>query len=465
MMRDQTGERLSINDEDIHSAVSQQSSQLKYYDVVIVGAGIGGLTAAVEATRVGKKVLIVERRSKELTAIRPQLIFISYIAANYLNKLSDESDHNQFITEMKNKTKKGSDHFSIKHIQRFLMQYINNDFCDFHYEAQVSEINFAEDYLVVASAYDLSKNEKIKFGDLILADGIKHGTANLLQEQFEYSQDYVAQRDEKKHVMGYFILDAKLPYKIGEFPMQHPLGVVLHDDRVGFIYYDDFSLKKHEYKKVKLCIVMNLDDAQYKVINADDQLGNRFLRHCVENVFSPAGWDIRMTKSKKSGQEKDKLKYATFQLELFGAKQAAVEVNGHIVALVGDARRGPDFYQGHGGNDAIIDGQNAGRLINRTMSLLNYNVDCAIRSESVSSQTKITTPIASSPFITLGAYSDVATFPELAKQVDVLLRQRVNQFQLFYHAMTTNDRALETERSQANEVKSVTPQRRTFQSE
>lgn len=463
MMRDQPNNQLPVDSKDIHSAESLQSSQLKNYDVVIVGAGIGGLTAAVEATRVGKKVLIIEKRSKALTAIRPQLLFLYPEVVYYLNKLSHDSSDNQFIADMKKKTSNGSDHFSIKHIQRFLMHHINNDLCDFHYESQVSEINFAEDYLVVASSHDLSQHEKIKFGDLILADGIKHGTANLLRDQLEFSEKYIAQREEKKHVMGYFILNAKFPDKKNEFPMQNPIEVVIHDGRVGFMYYDYFSLKQHDFNKVKLCVVMNLKDEQYEAIRVDDQLGGRFLKHCVETVFSPTDWDIRVTKSKKSGQEKDKLKYATFQLELFGAKQAAFESNGHMVALVGDTRRGPDFYQGHGGNDAITDGQKAGCLINRTVSLSDYNQHCEQRSKSVSSQTSQSTPAISKVINMMKPPMVIATFPEFAKEVEVLPRPGVNQFQLFYHATTPSDGALVTDKSQTGKEKTseeaqITPQ-------
>ena len=48
----------------------------KQYDVVVIGAGSGGLTAAVGFAKVGKKVLLVEHSGGLLTIIQPSAMIL-----------------------------------------------------------------------------------------------------------------------------------------------------------------------------------------------------------------------------------------------------------------------------------------------------------------------------------------------------------------------------------------------------
>ncbi len=371
------------------SKTIEPHADVKKYDVVIVGAGLGGLTATYEAAKAGKTVLVIESRHVRYAAIRPQLIFLDPQNMQYLRTLPKPSDDNKTADKILFPTLNTPGHFSIKNIQRFLLSRIDRKYCTFRYESVVSEINLNEGYLIAVDVNDVTRQEKVSFANLVLADGAKHQTANLLKPHIEYQP--VASRPEKKHVMGYFTVKSKN----GE-PIRNPMNFlagVIHENNCGLIYYESKLIENDNQSSLKICIVMNVSDQQFEQYQANKELGIKFLKHCITGVFDEADWEVSMTNSVKSGNEKDKLKYAAFTLDFIEANKSAFEVNGHTVILIGDTRRTPDFYQGHGGNDAMLDGQQAAKIVKKELSIQTYNTFTRERSKSIGNQTLFSQPI------------------------------------------------------------------------
>lgn len=228
----------------------------------------------------------------------------------------------------------------------------------------------------------------VYFENLVLADGAKHQTANLLKPHISYLP--AQGRPELKHVLGYFSIESK---DGSPNPITARIAAVFHKNNSGLIYHEAIISDNKNSRTLKICIVMNLSDQQFEQFKSDKESGIEFLRHCVAGVFKDEHWKISMTKSVKSGSEKDKLKYTAFMLDFMEANVSAFKHNGYTVALVGDTKRSPDFYLGHGGNDAITDGQRAARLINKEVDVNKYNEDSKNRSEYISVKTFCSQPI------------------------------------------------------------------------
>lgn len=358
--------------------------ELKKYDAVIVGAGLAGLTAAVEASRAGKTVLVIESRQERYAAIRPQIIYLHSMTLDYLIKLNEnKANLDSADAKLLNRLDEIG-HFSIKDIQRYLLRCIDRRYCAIRYESVVAGINLDEGSLVAANVNDPLQQVEIKFDNLILADGAKHPTARLLESHIEYKS--VADRPEKKHIMGYFTVTSKDGASI-ENPIKGLLAPVMHNNRCGLIYHEREVKEVGKQNKLKVFIVMHVSNEQYRKYKSNKELGIKFLRHCVDAVFEGVECEITISKSVKCEVEKDKLKSVVFKLNFIEAKKTAFEHHGHNVILVGDARRGPDFYQGHGGNDAISDGRDAAMIVRKKSEIGDYQSERLSRSKQVADRT------------------------------------------------------------------------------
>lgn len=353
----------------------------KKYDVVIVGAGIAGLTAAVEASLAGKTVLLIESREERVAAIRPQLIYLQLENTAYLGSLNARSSN--AITAQDILLFEDNpliEHYGIKDIQRFLKRKIDNKFCSFKYESKVAEIDLDQGSLLVAKKNDQLQQERIEFEYLVLADGAKHQTADLLSPHIGYQP--IPDRPEKKHIAANFIVEAK-DDDLDNLTYPNALAVLSHDNYCGYLYYENAINRQRR----KVGIVMHVSDQQFEKYKVDPESGIAFLKHCVASAYAPAFWNISMPKSKKYGIEKDRLKYAAFSLEFAETMKPAFRYKGKKVILVGDSRRNADFYLGHGGNDAIRDGKLAGRVIKKEISIGSFSRRCYERSKEISNDT------------------------------------------------------------------------------
>lgn len=373
-------------------------AEIKEYDAVIVGAGLAGLTTAVELSKAGKSILLIEYRDEKNSAIRPQLIWLTFHTVNnYLKDLYNpyKSEKNKEDEEFFKKLKMHkAAHYGIKDIQRFLKRQIDPRFCTFLYESTVLAVHIEEGSLVLAHVSHPLRQQKVKFKNLVLADGAKQHTSGLLKEYIQYQP--VQDRPEKKHIMACFTAESKDKSFIN-LPYHKPTGLVVHRTYYGIIYVEEASLIKNNFTKMKICMTMHVPDELFQAFERDRESGIQYLKRCVASVFNEKDYAIYMTQSKKSGQQKDNLKYAAFRLNFEEANQAAFEINGNKVILVGERRRNSDFYQAHGGNDAIRDGRLASSLVMGKYPLKNYNTSLQERSKEVSEKTKKYQPIAPMP--------------------------------------------------------------------
>lgn len=356
---------------------------------VIVGGGLAGLTAAVEASNAGKKVLVIESREELNSAIRPQFIFLNEDTIKYLRFLKGKKntgaspDDEQFIQKLQFLN---GEHFGIKDIQRFLKSRINPKFCTFLYDSKISEINIEKGFLITSNPDD---KYKIKFHHIILADGASSETSQLLKEHIQYRP--VQGRPEIKHAMAY--LTVTLPADRLENPMDKAIAYLADGDYYGLIYHERSTLPKDDPTKVKICVVMHVSSERFLEFSLNREAMIDYLKHCAKSVFGEDAV-ISMPESQKSGLAKDRLKACVFKLDFQEATTSALRVNDHLVVLAGDTKRSPDFYQGHGGNDAIKDGRLAVKLIIHDIHLEEYKKYSSDSSKNVSRITKQIQPIS-----------------------------------------------------------------------
>jgi 2-polyprenyl-6-methoxyphenol hydroxylase-like FAD-dependent oxidoreductase len=252
IQRKQFLEEMQMQSSDAHFLESAR--EVKKYDAVIVGAGLAGLTTAVEASRAGKAVLVIESRQERYAAIRPQIIYLHSTTLDYLISLNEgKANLDSADANLLNRLDEVG-HFSIKDIQRYLLRCIDRRYCTIRYESVVAEINLDEGSLKAVNVNDPLQQEEIKFDNLILADGVKHPTARLLKSHIEYQS--VAERPEKKHIMGYFTVTSKDGTSI-ENPIGHLLAPVVHNNRCGLIYHEREVKGIGEQNKLKVYIVMH----------------------------------------------------------------------------------------------------------------------------------------------------------------------------------------------------------------
>lgn len=335
------------------------------YDAIIIGAGLGGLTAAVEASHRRKKVLVVEFRDEEYSTLRPQIISVDSPRKKILERfqargLEPNFKDNKFIQNLQNP------HIAIKDIQRYLKRRCEETFCTFLYNHQVSIIKWDTGELVISNRSNDSIKLALKFKDLILADGAKHNTADLLNEFIRY--DPLPGRPEKHHVTAFFTVKPKNNFPTIK-PMEVPLELIIEGERCGYIYYE-----KLDFKKLKVNIVMNLTETLTNYFKSNRELGIEYLTHCVASVFKKEDFEVYISTSKKSlgAREKDMLKYATFVLDFITANTPGFKYKSHNVVLLGDCERTPDFYLGIGANYAIDSGLSAGQMIGNTILLEEF---------------------------------------------------------------------------------------------
>ncbi len=351
--------------EDDEAFRQSKMPKISHYDAVVVGAGLAGLKTADDLCQEGKNVLVIELRAKKSFAIRPQLIFVAPETVGYLDSHGTANIPKKQL------------HIGIKNLQRLLIGQINQKFCTFLYESKVSEINVNEGSLLVINVHNPAQQEKIFFKSLAITDGGHQTTAKLLEPYFTYHP--LQDRPQKYHVMAYLTVTPKKTKSM--IVPAWALGSIVHDDRYGLIYH---ASTQNEVEKIKFSVVMHISENVAKKFETDRLAGVEYLKECLATVFNQEDYVISIPKSKKSGVEKDKLKYSVFCLTFMGANIPAVLINGRLYALGGDALRNADFYQGHGGNDAIFYGLQIALLFNGHITLDDFNKICTIRSEQVS---------------------------------------------------------------------------------
>lgn len=331
----------------------------KKYDVIISGSGPAGLATAYEFTQLGYSVLIIDSHEE---FIRPQLVFLASTSKDYLKKMVAASPtHAQdalFINKMKVTSKYyNSEHYNIKDIERFIKRRLEDKKdCHFLTRATISKIDMKKGVVEVESKS--KPTQSFQFTHLIGADGAKHPTADKLKEK-DYDTGYhpIPSHKRKYHLTAYFTIKSRSDKLISHLTDIAVNAKAIDRDNYAYFYTEKSSHEKSNGKKMKACLTMTLPEDVYKKWKKDlknsklsedtDKKMKLEVKRIIQKFYYPE-CDVEFTKSRKYKKAKDKLKIQLFKAKLFEANKAAILVNDHIYARVGDALRSPDFYLGHG---------------------------------------------------------------------------------------------------------------------
>ncbi len=320
-------------------------------DVVIVGAGPAGLTAALTLANSNKKVILLEKREEKYAFIRPQLVHLQGSDGDILEmlekmKLEDPGlkemeirDPRQILAEMELKNPRLSeddkraeenfqdqledktDHVAIKDIQRFIKRRIDdNKNVDCKFGMKLEKIDLDNGLLTVDSP---EGKIDIQFTDLISADGNAHGNKNhtvqLLKENghtIEFEQKFDS--TFKDFLSGYLTVKRK---DGGQFAITDKF-VDHYKGKKGFdyVYYHHASLQKSDYKQLKFCVASCISDSDLKKFEEDKEAGFQHMIEIAKQTFPDDEYEITPVKgSEKYGAIKDSLKYQIFQREFYEA--------------------------------------------------------------------------------------------------------------------------------------------------
>jgi len=344
----------------------------KKYDVIISGSGPAGLSLAYELIMRNYSVLLIDTHDE---SIRPQLVFLTN-SINYLKKIAPKSptldEDKIFIDKMKN----DKEHYNIKDIERFFKRRLfGKKNCYFMTHASIKKIDMEKGIVQVDSKS--GRSTTFHFKHLMGADGAKHPTADILKEM-GYNTGYHPIPSHKRihHITAYFTIQSRSDQPIFHLTNSAVFSTAHDMDRYIYHYTERSSHEKSNGTKMKACLTMTLPQDLYErwerdLSNPDlEEITRQEMQDEIQRIAQHLypEQDIVFTKSRKHGQAKDQLKIQLFKTTLFEANQAAILVNGHIYARVGDALRMPDFYQGHGVTLSFLEAEALAKALD-TLSL------------------------------------------------------------------------------------------------
>ena len=368
------------------------NQQVEPKNIVICGAGPGGLATAIEALNSKHKVTIIESRDKEETTLRPQLVMVTKETINFLEKNVKADDPILLQLEL---LKKVHGHIAIKDIQSALIRKLEEEkLCTFLYNTHVSKVDMEKGVIhIQQQGKNNSQDSTIKtidFDHLVDATGTNHAIANLLKgSTHAITHEPIPSRINQNHLVGYFKLKNRLQYK---FPTDGYITKVnLPNGHLCLIYADHYPYEKSKGEFIKVNVVAsvseninNKDNHEIKneEINKKTQKEETekqidYLKKCLQFAFPM--WDVIFTSSKKH-PKKDPLKIQPTQFSQFEASNAFIQVGKKTLELEADSFRTPDFYQGHGLNDAILYAQELGKVFANQIDINTYNQYCKEKS-------------------------------------------------------------------------------------
>jgi len=161
-----------------------------HYDVVISGAGPGGLADALEAINAGEKVCLINNREKNKFT-RPQRVFLSRENRAYLASMinplkeqvsdEDKDKDKEFIKQL------NKPFIPIQDIESFIYHRIlarKDAKIDIYHESMLSDIYLQDGQATIAKVIDTTEAKKIpiSFDMMIGADGARHPSLDLVNE-------------------------------------------------------------------------------------------------------------------------------------------------------------------------------------------------------------------------------------------------------------------------------------------
>lgn len=430
---------------------SSRLSALTKYDVVISGGGPAALAEAWEALQSGKSVLIVSDRKMEFTRVQRVSLypenrryFLDMLkdekgGVRELNSSSDKEDI-KVVLELIN-----SSTVAVKDIERFLKRRLDElkKYRLTYVEiSQVSAINTKQGILNIESLEEKPKEQQFQFDYLVCADGNAHHAVNVLNQGLIkplITYTPMAKPTHLFHASAYVTIERADEKKL-ELPNEQ---VVANSVGSTWILALDTHSKSYTTKKVKCFFGGEVprsifDSIKSRNLNLHDHSAKdheeRAMKHIqrtvqpfLQNINLNKGVDLKVQlvkPSKKYGDKKDKLKLQAFKTEPYLASQAAIEIDGKIVMLSGDALGGANYQLGFGINNSFKHARRAGEVFRGKKTIAQYDKECRSISSSFDLATKLTNWCCFKPVLGWGIQRAVDSYrTEFLKQHQSLINQ------------------------------------------
>ena len=382
------------------SGTNTPSDPNRTYDVVICGAGPIGLIAAFELLRNRHKILIIEKRSKEESTSRQQMILLTEVTRiQLLNCIHtrDKLDDNDFkFLEGLGSSKV----VNISRLQRFLLnrlQHLNNTInrysssnLNIEYKTRIKFASLPEG---TATLISNDQEIDIQFGHLIAADGANCETLEKInfgdiKKPVRQSVSKLSYLKNTFHLGVYAIckrIDG-LPFEIPdeEFIRGHSSHKLLY-----FIRVDKASHKKSGGTFVKVGFVGEIpkkifvqhqrEHHEYIQAGVDNQSIDPTYYTALNYVKTTFAKSLKLRKTDlilelktSKNTKKNATRVLAFKGRSIKADTAAVRANTHGFYLIGDAYFSPNYPIGHGLNDGAFAASYLGCIKKSTEESVNY---------------------------------------------------------------------------------------------
>ncbi len=333
-------------------AVNDESSAV---DVAVIGLGPGGLAAAPEAAATGKQVLAFTDRTQY---IRGQRLVLTPETDMYLRDLIDENDplDHPFLDKLDSEYT-----MQTKDIERFLFRkcshFPNITIVTINKENPVTQIGTGE--MQTANFIQLQNKEKFYCRNILAADGAKHVAASILNASLNAGIEYtMAPLQERYKYHGVVQLRLKPGEKAGQPETENQtFKARLAHAKQGWKepYFPNSYIftNKNENKFYFAGEIPKI------IFDAPQETRGKLLKKwACDEIFRKYGVSedqLEYHTSKKS-PEKDRLQALVFEMNIIASNKATYQLANGMFALIGDARRTPNYFVAHGLNDAIAGG-------------------------------------------------------------------------------------------------------------
>lgn len=360
------------------------------YDFLVIGAGPGGLMSAYQALKQGKKVLVLEMRSEEEYAQRPQLLALDSNVVQILQEMIDpneklDDDDLKFLDKLVT-----SSVATTSNVQRFIQRRIaflqaSASAPTIQFQTTMSSVNFESGKATLLSKQN-GREKHVTFNHLIVADGANTQTVQLVQENLskenaklftKSSSRMLAHQNDTYH-FGAVIEIEKTNHAQFSFPKNEVHSDYVKDSKskyhLRFLRFDPRTHKVKDKMKMKGYFIGSISKQDYEWLNPvadsesrEDKARNDEIRKqrqtqyiaqhlqpvVAEQLGLPAA-DIKIQIKPSKNGKKTMLSALTFKGSSSETKVAAVHEKNHGIYLVGDAQFSPHYILGHGANHAML---------------------------------------------------------------------------------------------------------------
>lgn len=325
-------------------------------DVAIVGLGPGGLASALLAAENGRSVVAFTDRD---AYIRGQRVVLYPETIQFLKSYQDHTDlaDSQFFDRLAEERT-----VQTKDIERYLykklMQYQDKvTIVQLDKKLEISSLGRGEKKQ--ADFIQLSNGTKYYTKNIIAADGGKRSFSTLMNRDLSADLKYLPLARQEKHK---YHAAVQLKLKDGESAASLGKGDV-YNELVAYMKHgwSNTILPKHyvfpNKDKTKFYFAGEIPESIFRIESKperDEQL-KQWASIFIYKKYGIQADQLEYRMSIKN-PKKDTIQANAFEMNLTICNKQAVALSNGIFVQIGDARRSPNFYLGHGINDAILGG-------------------------------------------------------------------------------------------------------------